>query len=201
MIKNIVFDLGNVIIQWNPEHIVSQYTKDPIVQKELLDKIFGSPYWLAFDEGSLTREEVISHIQKTTSFKYRSLIVEIVYYWYQHCPMIEGMETIIQELKKQGYKIYLLSNTNIHFDEYKDTLPVMKYFDGFYISAKTKLVKPHPEIFLDFLKTFQLVASECLFIDDIYNNVLGAKQVGMAGYHFIGNVNALKQYLSDTIWH
>jgi putative hydrolase of the HAD superfamily len=199
MIKNIVFDLGNVIIQWDPKHIIAQYTKNPVAQKELLDKIFGSSYWLAFDDGSMTREEVIYNIQKTTSFKYRSLIVDIIYYWYQHCPMVTGMEEVIQTLKKQGYGIYLLSNTNIHFDEYKDTLPVMKHFDGFYISAKTKLTKPHPEIFLDFLQTFQLVANECIFIDDIHNNVLGAKHVGMKGYHFTGDVTALQQHLNDIL--
>lgn len=198
MIKNIVFDLGNVIIRWNPEYIISQYTKDPIVQEELLHKIFASPYWLAFDDGSLTREEVIRNIQKTTSFQYRSIIADIVYYWYQHCPPIEGILPLVKELKKQGNHIYLLSNTNIHFDEYKNTLPVMEYFDGFYISAKTKLTKPHPEIYLDFLDSFNLKAEECIFIDDVKANIKGAKKIGMCGFQFKGDVEKLKKYIIRT---
>lgn len=197
MIKNIVFDLGNVIIRWDPNYIISQYTSNSKIQKELIEKIFESPYWSAFDDGSLTREEVIRHIQKTTSYKYHTLIVDVVYYWYQHCPMIDGIESVIKELKEQGHNIYLLSNTNIHFDEYRDTLPVMKYFDGYYISAKTKLIKPNPEIYLDFLKVFNLLAEECIFIDDIKQNIKGAKKVGIHGYQFDGNIEALKSYITD----
>ena len=198
MIKNIVFDLGNVIIRWDPNYIISQYTDNPEIHNELYEKIFASPYWLAFDTGNLTREEVIRNIQKTTSYKYYNIIVDIVYYWYQHCPMIDGMESLVKELKEQGHNIYLLSNTNIHFDEYKDTLPIMKYFDGYYISAIKKLIKPHREIYEDFLKEFNLQAEECIFIDDIKQNIKGAKKVGIDGYQFDGNIEALKNYIKNT---
>lgn len=197
MIKNIVFDLGNVIIRWDPNYIISQYTNNPKVHKELLEKIFASPYWAAYDDGSLTREEVIRNIQKTTSYKYNTIIVDIVYYWYQHCPMIEGVEDLVKELKKQGHNIYLLSNTNIHFDEYKETLSVMKYFDGYYISAKAKLIKPNREIYVDFLKVFHLQAEECIFIDDNKQNIKAAKKMGIHGYRFDGNIEALKSYITD----
>lgn len=197
MIKNIVFDLGNVLIRWNPDYIISNYTTDPIVKEELLTKIFGSPYWLGFDDGSLTREEVVRNIQKTTSFTYRTIIADIIYYWYQHCPVIEGMTELIKDLKEQGHDIYLLSNTNIHFDEYKDTLPMIKYFNQFYISAERNLTKPSTDIYIDFLQRYDLSAEECLFIDDVQANIDGAKEVGIHGYQFDGNVKKLEIFIQD----
>ena len=197
LIKNIVFDLGNVIIRWNPRYIVAQHTKDEVMQNKLIANLFGSSHWQGFDDGSLTREQVIHNVKQTLSAEYHSIIHDLVYHWYKHAPPIIGMEELVRGLKERGYQIFLLSNTNIHFDEYKDTIGALQYFDGFYISAKTRLMKPNPEIYHDFLQTFSLVAQECIFIDDIRENIVGAIEVGMGGYHFDGNVEKLKEHLKD----
>ena len=99
----------------------------------------------------------------------------------------------------QGYQIYLLSNTNIHFDEYKDTILALQYFDGYYISAERKLVKPDPVIYEDFLQTFSLVAEECIFIDDLKANIESAIDVGLDGYQFDGNVDELRKYIESRV--
>jgi len=197
MIKNIVFDLGNVIVQWNPKYIVSQYTSDEVVQDKLITNLFGSSHWLSFDEGSLTREQVISNVQQTLSEDYHTMAHDMVHHWHKHAPPIVGMEDLARELKEQGYQIYLLSNTNIHFDEYKDTIPALQYFDGYYISAQAKLMKPQMEIYHDFLNTFSLTAEECIFIDDIDDNIAGAINVGIDGYLFNGDVDELRKYLAE----
>lgn len=197
MIKNIIFDLGNVIISWNPKYIVSHYTSDEDVQDELMTNLFGSPHWLSFDEGSLTREQVISNVRETLPEEHHPTVHDMVHHWHKHAPPIPGMEELVRELKEQGYQIYLLSNTNIHFDEYKDTIPALQYFDGYYISAKAKLMKPQREIYHDFLKTFSLTASESIFIDDIADNIASAIDVGLDGYIFDGNVEKLRKYLAE----
>jgi len=196
MIKNIVFDLGNVIVRWNPKYIVSHYTGDGVMQDKLIANLFGSSHWLGFDEGLLTRDQVIYNVQQTLSENYHTMVHDMVHHWHKHAPPIAGMEELVRELKDQGYGIYLLSNTNIHFDEYKDTIPALQYFDGYYISAQTKLVKPQIEIYHDFLKTFSLVAEECIFIDDIADNIAGAIAAGIDGYHFDGDVRKLRKYIS-----
>ena len=197
MVKNIVFDLGNVIVRWNPKYIVSQYTSDEVVQNMLITSLFGSPHWQSFDEGSLTRDQVICNVQKTLSEEYHIIAHDMVHYWHKHAPPIAGMEELARELKEKEYQIYLLSNTNIHFDEYKDTIPALQYFDGYYLSAQTKLMKPQMEIYYDFLKTFSLTAEECIFIDDIADNIASAIAVGIDGYLFDGNVDELRKYIAE----
>jgi len=197
MIKNIVFDLGNVIVQWNPKYIVSQYMSDEVLQDKLITKLFGSSYWQSFDEGTLTRDQIISNVQQTLPEEHHTIVHDMVHHWHKHAPPIAGMEKLARELKDQGYQIYLLSNTNIHFDEYKDTIPALQYFDGYYLSAQTKLMKPQPDIYHDFLKTFSLTAEECIFIDDLDANIAGAIDVGINGYLFDGDVTKLRKYLAE----
>jgi len=201
MIKNIVFDLGNVIVRWDPEYIVSQYEQDEAMQKQLLAGLFGSPYWQAFDHGTITREAIIAKVSHEFPEAYHKIIHDMVHHWHQHAPRIPGMAQLVEELKQQGYQIYLLSNTSIHFDEYKDTIPALQHFDGYYISAKRKLVKPDPAIYHDFLQLFSLVAEECIFIDDILANVESANRVGIHGYQFDGDVDELRKYIKRVIAH
>lgn len=199
MIKNFIFDLGNVIIQWNPQYIVSQYIQTQEEKEYLIKEVFQSQEWLAYDHGTITRAQLILNIQQRVASKYHEIVADMIYHWYKHCPIIEGMIPIIKELKQQGYGIYLLSNTNIHFDEYKDTIATLQYFDGFYISAKTKLIKPSIEIFEDFSKTFNVLPQECLFIDDVQENVNGALRAGMQGYHFTGDVHAFQTFIDTNL--
>lgn len=195
MIRNFVFDMGNVIIQWNPQYIVSQYTNNKEEIDYLVKEVFQSQEWLDFDHGTMTRTNVIAGITKRIGIKYHDTVTNMIMHWYRHCPVIQEMMPIIKELKEKGYGIYLLSNTNIHFDEYCDSIETLKYFDGYYISAKSKLVKPNIEIFEDFVKEFYLHASECLFIDDIQENIVGAKKANMQGYHFTGDCHLFENYL------
>lgn len=195
MIKNFVFDMGNVIIQWNPTYIVSQYVKDKKEIEYLVKEVFQSKEWQEYDHGTIERKDVIKNINLRLDNQYHALVKEMIYHWYLHCPTIKGMIPIIKELKEKGYGIYLLSNTNIHFEEYKQSIETFTYFDGFYISAKTKLIKPNIEIFEDFSKTFDLPMEECIFIDDIQDNIKGAMQAGMQGYHFTGDIERFKEYI------
>jgi len=199
MIKNIVFDLGNVIVQWNPTYIISQFENDEAVQQKLMTHLYGSPHWQHFDAGTITREDLIKNVGQEFTEDYHEKIHDMVHHWHKHVPPIAGMAQLVKDLKEQGYQIYLLSNTNIHFDEYKDTIPALQYFDGYYISAQNKLMKPHAEIYHHFLQTFSLVAGECIFIDDILANVESAINVGIVGYHFDGDTNQLREFINQKI--
>ena len=199
MIKNIVFDLGNVIVRWDPQYIVSQYVQDAALQKQLIAELFGSRHWQAYDCGAITRTDLIAKAQQTFRAAHHSTIRDLVYDWHKHAPPIAGMEPLVQNLKAQGFKIYLLSNTNRHFDEYKDTIPALRHFDDYYVSALRKLVKPDAAVYHDFLQLFGLTAEACLFIDDLAANIEGAVNIGMQGYHFDGNANALQEHIEKLV--
>lgn len=108
---------------------------------------------------------------------------------------VEGILELLQTLKKNGYRLYLLSNAAIRQHEYWARAEASKLMDGTLISADVKLLKPDPQIYQTFMKKFDLKAEECVFIDDTPINVEGALYENMAGIVFNMNADALKQTL------
>lgn len=108
---------------------------------------------------------------------------------------VEGILELLQTLKKNGYRLYLLSNAAIRQHEYLARAEASKLMDGTLISADVKLLKTDPQIYQTFLKKFDLKAEECVFIDDTPINVEGALYENMAGIVFNMNAYALKQTL------
>lgn len=108
---------------------------------------------------------------------------------------VEGRLELLQTLKKNGYRLYLLSNAAIRRHEYWARAEASKLMDGTLISADVKLLKTDPQIYQTFLKKFDLKAEECVFIDDTPINVEGALYENMAGIVFNMNADALKQTL------
>jgi len=192
MIKNIVFDLGNVLVRFDTESFLNGYSD---IEKELFYKeIYRSENWLRFDNGDLTEDEltdtVCSHIPECYRDDAKKLIR-----WYDLTSQIEGMEQLVTLLKECGYKIYLLSNTSEAFHRYCKRFPVLKHFDGLFISADHHMLKPDARIFNKFCETFSLTPSECVFIDDTEANVNGAKNVGFEGIVFKSDASELKKEL------
>ena len=108
---------------------------------------------------------------------------------------VEGILELLQTLKKNGYRLYLLSNAAIRQHEYLARAEASKLMDGTLISADVKLLKTDPQIYQTFLKKFDLKAEECVFIDDTPINVEGSLYENMAGIVFNMNAYALKQTL------
>jgi putative hydrolase of the HAD superfamily len=102
-------------------------------------------------------------------------------------PLDENVK-LLPELKKQGFRLYYLSNFPIDiFEEIKTGYYFFKYFDGGIISSEVKFSKPDPRIYEILLKKYTLIAKECLFIDDIEINVNAAKNIGMLGLFTFGS--------------
>jgi HAD superfamily hydrolase (TIGR01509 family) len=111
----------------------------------------------------------------------------------------EGVIAFIERLKASGYKLYVLSNFSVDFQEVieKNKLDFFKLFDGVFVSAFYKLVKPEREIYETFLKKYGLSAQDCLFIDDNAANVEAAMNLGMKGFHFRGKTAELVKYVEE----
>ena len=192
MIKNIVFDLGNVLIKYTPDVFLKDY---PDAKRELLGKeIYHSENWLKMDHGDLSEAELIDLVCSRIPESYHADAVKLIK-WYELTSLVEGMEQLVLALKANGYGIYMLSNTSEAFYRFRKKIPVLKYFDGLFVSADHRLLKPDREIFRLFCKEFNLNASECVFIDDSAANVDGAKEVGFEGILFRGDASELKTEL------
>lgn len=195
MIKNIIFDMGNVILRWDPEYIASKLSVDLNEQKIIKKELFDSRQWQMLDQGLISKEEALAMIYEQTDKQNHALLKYALYHWYDYFEPIDDIVPLIRKLKQQGYKIYLLSNCSLQFNDYYQNVPAFKYFDDFYISARYQLLKPDIKIYEHFLTTFNLKADECIFIDDVLKNVEGAKKTGIQAYHYDGNIDKLRLFL------
>lgn len=188
MIKNIVFDLGNVLVKYDPDSFLLGYSD---AEKELLGKeSYYSENWLKMDHGDLTEAELTELVLDRIPSRYHSDAVRLIR-WYDLSSPIDGMERLVIALKAAGYGVYLLSNTSEAFYRFRSKIPALKHFDGYLISADHHLLKPDIRIFRLLCEKFSLEPSECVFIDDIEANVNGAKVAGFEGIVFGGDVSAL----------
>ncbi len=184
MIKNIIFDFGNVVIRWDTDALLKKYSLDDATLKCLKEVIFESEEWLQMDSGLLNAKQAERIFQSKVPYPLKDQVSEIMCTWFEKVEFHKDTCDLIRKWKKHGYKIYCLSNTNIQFYEYIKKSDIGIYFDGFVISAAEKLMKPDKEIFERLFEKFSLNASECFFIDDTKENVIAGRECGMSGFVF-----------------
>ena len=111
---------------------------------------------------------------------------------------IEGSFELVRELRELRYHLYLLSNASLRQHEYWPRVRASRYFDGTFISADVKLIKPQPAFYRLFLETFALKPEECFFIDDSNYNIEGALNSGMSGAIFHGDMGRIRAKLREA---
>ena len=197
MIRNIVFDMGGVLMWFDPTYIASQV---PVKEesKPYLDKVlFRAPEWAKLDEGTLNEEELAAIVyERLPEWVHEDVPVALAH-WHEHMLPMKTTFHLVKELKKAGYHLYLLSNASRRFHTYENDVPAFHYFDGLFISADHLCLKPQPIIYEKFLKQFNLNPEECLFIDDLPANIAGGKAAKMDGIVYTGDVNQLRQELRE----
>ena len=193
-IRNIVFDMGNVMIRFDPEAFIDRENiTDPDDRRLIMNELFQSVEWAQMDSGILTEETAEPLIMERIPERLRPVVKSLLYNWAIPRAEIEGMPELAAELKEAGYKIYLLSNASAAQHRYWPLVPVSKLFDGKLISCDVKVVKPMWEIYHLFTDKFGLDPEECLFIDDATNNVAAAIACGWKGIVFHGSAPELRE--------
>ncbi len=195
MIKNIVFDMGNVVIRFDPDAFIERFGVSGEDKKTLLLEIFRSPEWVMMDRGRLTDEQCADVLCPRVPEHLRDVARKLIALWDRPIIEIEGIYPLIEELKGLGYSIYLLSNASCRQPDYWQRVPAAKFFDGTLISYSVKLIKPMPEIYEKFFETFGLRREECFFIDDSPANIEAGLYVGMPGVVFHNDIKRLRRQL------
>lgn len=195
MIKNIVFDMGNVVIRFDPDAFIERFGVSGEDKKTLLREIFRSPEWVMMDRGVLTDDQAADILCPRVPEHLRDVARKLIALWDRPIIEVEGICPLIEELKGLGYGLYLLSNASCRQPDYWQRVPAAKLFDGTLISYSVKLVKPMPEIYEKFFETFGLKREECFFIDDSPANVEAALYIGMPATVFHNDVPRLRQEL------
>ena len=196
MIRNIVFDMGQVILTFDPKHFMDrEQINDPEDRKLILNELFLSVEWAQMDAGTLTEETAEPLILERFPERLKEIVRNLLYNWAYPRETIPGMEDIVKSLKDADYSIYLLSNASKAQHQYWPLVPVSEYFDGKLISCDVKVVKPCHRIYELFTEKFDLNPEECIFIDDATANVAAAIACGWQGIVFHGDAEELKQKL------
>lgn len=179
MIKNVVFDVGRVLLRYCPIKYMEDlgYSHEEI--EDLIELVFSSETWLELDRGSLTQREAIEYfISKRPHLKDK--IEYVMENWKDHLTAIEDNTSILMDLKGRGYNLYIISNFHKDAFEYlRNKFDFFECFQDIIISADVKLLKPEEEIYLYLINKHGLVPEECVFVDDMEMNINSAKNVGM----------------------
>ncbi len=194
MINNIVFDIGNVLLDFKPqEYLKNKGFSDALIDK-LMTCIFMSREWIELDKGTIEVEEAVKNFIDSAP-TIGNEIIEIMEDWTSMLKPKEDMIEMLYKLKKKGYRIYLLSN--YHKKAFEITRRQNRFIedvDGYVISWEHNCIKPQKEIYCKLLDKYSLINEETLFIDDMEENVIGSEQVGIKGIIF-SDVENLKKTL------
>ena len=198
MIKNIVFDNGGVIVKYSAESYLDVFKFDKDKQKQL-DTLFVSNEWVSFAKGEMTSEQfkqfALNKFPQYSSDVEKILDVENLKFM---IPVYAKTLEFIFDLKKAGYKIYLLSDINEDTITYLNSavLNFEEVFDGIVYSCRVGMVKKEGKVFDYLLNKFNLNASETLFLDDSVTNLTKASERNIVTYRFLDpdtDIDKIKQ--------
>lgn len=196
MIKNIIFDMGNVLIKFDKKCFLEAVYVSPEDNALLEREVYVSVEWAMMDRGTLTEKEAAERMCARLPERLHEKVHQLVDEWDRPILPMSGMAELAGELKAKGYRLFLLSNASYRQHEYWPEIPGSEYFEDTLISADVKLVKPQPEIYLMALHKFNAKPEESVFIDDATNNVEGAIYCGMEGIVFHGDTDELRKKLN-----
>ncbi|HEX3838862.1 MAG TPA: HAD family phosphatase [Steroidobacteraceae bacterium] len=183
-VRNVVMDLGGVMLDWNPDLLLTPFEPEPQLRRQLRAKIFGVD-WQQFDRGRLTELELVGRLA-VCSGQTRDRVIEIIRAARES--LVEKPETIklVRALRQRGLDIYCLSNMPAPMYEHlRQRHTFWDVFSGVVVSGEIQLMKPEPQIYLHLLERFGLIADESVFIDDMQINVAAAKGVGLHAIRFL----------------
>ena len=194
MIRNVVFDMGNVLIRYDPVHFVERAgVESPEDRSALLKAIFHSPEWPLMDRGDLDEPDLEAIVRRCLPQRLHAVAHQLIFAWERPMEPIPGMADFVRDCKAAGLSVYLLSNASRRQPEYWPDIPGSECFDGAVISAFLGLVKPNAAIYRALMDQYHLDPAESFFIDDMPVNVAGANAAGMGGMVFDGDVAALRR--------
>ena len=179
MIKTIIFDIGNVLMDFNFQICFRAYAPDEETYQKIVKATVQSPVWAEFDRGVWTDEEILEGFIKNDP-SIESILRN----------MFERLEGIIKqrdyaipwirELKDLGYQVLVLSNfPKKVYELFQNEMTFLQEVDGGILSYQDQVIKPDKEIYNLLISRYQLNPQECVFLDDLKDNIKTAKELGM----------------------
>lgn len=176
-IKTVIFDLGKVLINWEPQRTAREISANHPSFNMDICKITQSPFWYLFDIGYITSDEMLDHF--SNEFPLPDLQLFFQEAMKSLSPLPFGMN-LLKEIRENGFTTYILSNMSKEFfDWISSQYTILNDFQGAVYSYEVHMMKPDFRIYQYLLSKYGLDPKECLFIDDMDCNVFSAKKVGL----------------------
>jgi 2-haloacid dehalogenase len=180
-----VFDVGNVLIRWDPFRVYREMIPDEAKRHRFLQNVCTSAWNLEQDRGRSWEEGVALLVASHPEWE-----AQIRAYderWHEAVPgLIEDSVAVLEDLKARGDKVYAI--TNFSREKWAECLirfPFLQSFDGVIVSAHERVIKPDPAIYRILFERYDLAPQDCIFIDDSAKNIETARALGMQGIHFV----------------
>lgn len=182
MIDTVLFDVGNVLLTYDPDAIIRDLVPDrPDLYERLRTKVFRTPYWPMMDHGLATAEQAAEAMIGRDK-DLAPYVHAIMNGWIEMKDVISEGVDALKTVKAHGKRLYVLSNyPDKAFQHIYDKYDFFKLFDDVVVSARIGLTKPNPEIYRYVLKKYALDPARTLFIDDTHNNIEAALALGIQG--------------------
>lgn len=192
----VIFDLGAVLIDWNPRHLYRTLFDDEEAMEAFLRDVC-SPAWNAEQDRGRTWDEAVDLLAAEHP-EHRQLIEAYRDRWDEMLKgPIDGSVTILERLDREGYELHALTNWSAEtFPVARERYAFLERFRTILVSGEERLIKPDPAIFELMLQRIGHPAENCLFIDDSAKNVAAAASLGFDAIHF-SSAGQLKSELAD----
>jgi len=196
MIRNIIFDIGGVLLDYNPKTYLDKLDIKESRRNKLNDVIFHDQRWKDCLNGFISNSELIEQLVRE-NLEYKNeieLILSKDSLKYMLPPKQEVIE-YYKSLKRKGYKIFLCSNiTKDTYNYIKDNFEIIQIADGGVFSCFENISKPNPEIYYRLIEKYNLEIEKSILIDDTKRNVMSANDIGLSGILF-NNIEDIKEFL------
>lgn len=176
---NIIFDLGGVVVRWEPDAIIAKVFEGTEVRARVRTQVIGHADWLEYDRGTLSRRDAVARATARTGLP-ESAIDEL----FRQVPLslipFPGTVDLLHRLKQRGHGLYVLSNMHpASIEHLENAYGFWDLFEGMVISCRIHLVKPEPAIYAYLLREYALDETETVFIDDTEVNLEAAARFGI----------------------
>lgn len=193
MYKNIVFDLGGVVVDYDPHTFLLERFFDETVETKVHDIVFGSKEWRQLDAGEITRADANAVMlakarEAGCFFEVQSVLDD----WMRTLKTRRKTVDVIKRLKKMGFSIYYLSNIAEDTLEELSRRDFWPLFDGGIASCRIGTNKPDARIYETLLANYALDRTETIFVDDNKLNVSAAYELGITGVHYLGGPSFIR---------